>query len=39
VGQPGDPGLPLVNGVVELVGFPKGDKGTKVCEENAAARI
>lgn len=39
VGPPGDPGRPLVNGVVELVGFPKGDKGTKVCKENAAVRI
>lgn len=31
VGQTGDPGRPLANGGVELVGFPKGDKGAQVC--------
>lgn len=31
VGVPGDPGQPMINGVVEFVGFPKGDKGTQVC--------
>lgn len=33
VGPQGDPGRPLVNGVVEFVGFPKGDKGPEVCDE------
>lgn len=31
VGLPGDPGQPMINGVVEFVGFPKGDKGMQVC--------
>lgn len=31
VGLPGDPGQPMINGVVEFVGFPKGDKGKQVC--------
>lgn len=31
VGLPGDPGQPMINGVVEFVGSPKGDKGTQVC--------
>lgn len=39
VGPPGDPGRPLVNGVVEFVGIPKADKGTQVCEENKVVRI
>lgn len=30
VGTPGDPGQPLINGVVELMGFPKGSKGMQV---------
>lgn len=35
VGLPGDPGQPMINGVVEFVGFPKGDKGMQVCWKNA----
>ena len=31
MGLPGDPGQPMINGVVEFVGFPKGDKGMQVC--------
>lgn len=31
VGLPGDPGQPMINAVVEFVGFPKGDKGLQVC--------
>lgn len=34
MGLPGDPGQPMVNGVVEFVGLPKGDKGTQVCWNN-----
>lgn len=33
MGLPGDPGQPMINGVVEFVGFPKGDKGMQVCWE------
>lgn len=36
MGLPGDPGQPMINGVVEFVGFPKGDKGMQVCWETQA---
>lgn len=30
-GLPGDPGQPMINGIVEFVGFSKGNKGLQVC--------
>ena len=39
MGLPGDPGQPMINGVVEFVGFPKGDKGTQVCWRDSALLV
>lgn len=40
MGLPGDPGQPMINGVVEFVGFPKGDKGMQVCwKKKTATRL
>lgn len=37
VGLPGDHGQPMINGIVELLGYPKGDKGMQVCWEKQLA--